>query len=121
MYEDSGIETLLDLHNEIIDQGDGFWVKIEAWRVPVTQATPQGIHYSLTLHEPYGKRILGYDNAHAVKPPKKFKFAGRRLAYDHKHRHVSDKGVPYEFQDAHQLLTDFFEEVDRVLQEVKQR
>ena len=26
---------------------------------------------SLTLHEPYGKRILGYENAHAAKPPRR--------------------------------------------------
>ena len=51
--------------------------------------------------------------------PKKSKFAGRRLAYDHKHKHGSDKGVPYEFQDAQQLLADFFAEVDRVLQEIR--
>ncbi len=70
------------------------------------------------MHEPYGNRILGYDNAHAVKPPKKFKYAGRILAFDHKHRHVSDKGVPYEFKDAQQLLEDFFADVDRVLLEV---
>lgn len=69
--------------------------------------------------EPYGKRILGYDNAHAVKPPKKFKYAGTKLPYDHKHRHVSDKGVSYEFKDAHQLLSDFFVEVDRVLKEAR--
>ncbi len=75
----------------------------------------------LTLHEPYGKRILGYDNAHAVKLSKKLKYAGRILAHDHKHRHVSDKGTPYEFKDAHQLLVDFFTEVDRVLREVKKR
>jgi hypothetical protein len=74
---------------------------------------------SLTLHEPYGKRIMGYDNSHAVKLPKKFKYAGQWLAYDHKHRHISDKGIPYEFKDAYQLLADFFEEVDRVLKEMK--
>jgi hypothetical protein len=72
---------------------------------------------ALTLHEPFGKRILGYDNAHSVKP-KKFKYAGQKLAFDHKHRHVSDKGVPYEFRNAHQLMADFFIEVDRVLKEV---
>jgi len=88
MREDLGITTLIDLHDQIIDQGDGYWVKIE-------------------------------DNAHAVKPPKKFKFAGTRLPYDHKHRHVSDKGVPYEFKNAHQLLLDFFLEVDRVLKEAR--
>ncbi len=69
--------------------------------------------------KPYGRRILGYDNAHLIKLPKKFKFAGQILPYDHRHRHVSDKGVPYEFKDAYQLLSDFFEEVDLVLQEVR--
>ncbi len=119
MREDHGIATLLDLHDQIIDQGGGYWIKIEAWVVVISADIPHGIRYSLTLHEPYGKRILGYDNAHAVKPPKKFKYAGTRLPYDHKHRHVSDKGVPYEFKDAHQLLSDFFVEVDRVLEEVR--
>ncbi len=97
----------------------GYWIKIEARVVDASTDIPHGIRYSLTLHEPYGKRILGYDNAHAVKPPKKFKYAGTRLPYDHKHRYVSDKGVPYEFKDAHQLLSDFFMEVDRVLEEVR--
>ena len=117
--EDTGIATLIDLHDQIIDQGNGYWIKIEAWRVESSAFVPHGIRYSLTLHEPYGKRILGYDNAHAVKPPKKFKFSGTRLPYDHKHRHVSDKGVPYAFQDTYQLLSDFFKEVDQVLQEIR--
>ncbi len=119
MHEDPGITTLLDLHGQIIEQGNGYWIKIEAWRVEMSVDVPHGIRYSLTLHEPYGTRILGYDNAHAIKPPKKFKFAGLRLTYDHRHRHVSDKGVPYGFRDAHQLLSDFFSEVDKVLEEVK--
>ena len=114
-----GIDTLLELHDQIIDQGNGYWVKIEAWRVLSTQEIPHGIRYCLTLHEPYGERILGYDNAHAVKLPHKFKYAGCRLPYDHRHRHVSDKGVPYVFSDAHQLLADFFCEVDKLLEEIK--
>ena len=32
---------------------------------------------------------------------------------------VSDKGVPYEFKDAYQLLSGFFMEVDRVLEGVR--
>lgn len=115
MPDHSGLINLLDLAGSIIDQGDGYWVKIDAWSIAPTKEVPHGIRYALTLHEPYGKRILGYDNAHAVKPPKKFKFAGQRLAYDHKHRHVSDKGIPYVFVDAYQLLSDFFTEVDQVL------
>ena len=42
------------------------------------------------------------------------------MAYDHKHRHGKDKGIPYEFTSAEQLLKDFFEDVDRVLKEVEQ-
>lgn len=121
LHEDHGLTTLIDLDGQIIEQGGGYWIKLEAWRVPPTIHIPHGNRYSLTLHEPYGKRVLGYDNAHAVKPPKKFKFAGQRLTYDHRHRRVSDKGVPREFQDAQQLLVDFFAEVDRVLQELRQQ
>ena len=40
MNTDFGIETLLDLHEEAFDQGDGYWVKIEAWRVLPTPAIP---------------------------------------------------------------------------------
>ena len=43
------------------------------------------------------------------------------MTYDHKHRHMSDKDVPYEFQDAQRLLIDFFNEVDRVLKEARQK
>lgn len=117
--DDKDVETLLDLHGSIFDQGDGYWIKIEAWRVRASPGIPHGIAYCLTLHEPYGTRILGFDNAHAIRPPKKFKYAGRILAYDHKHRHARDKGVPYEYTSAYQLLLDFFAEVDRVLEEAK--
>jgi len=58
-----------------------------------------------------------WSNSHAVKPPKKG-FGGRRLEYDHVHRHAKGKGVPYAFSSAGQLLTDFFSEVDQVLKEV---
>jgi len=118
MQRDTAIDTLLDLHDSILDQCNGYWIKIEAWQVKVSEQIPHGIRYSLTLHEPHGRRILGYDNAHTVKPPKKFKYAGRILAYDHKHRHASDQGVPYEFKNAQQLINDFFADVDCVLQEI---
>ncbi len=72
------------------------------------------------MHAPSGERILGYDNAHAVKA-KGGRFTGQRLPFDHKHRHVADKGVPYEFKDENQLLSDFFTEVDTVLEEVRSK
>lgn len=117
--DDAGLETLLLLNGEIYDQGNGYWIKIEAWRVEANEHVPHGIRYALTLHDRYGTRLLGYDNAHAVKPPKRKRHAGRRLAYDHRHRHVRDKGVPYEFASPQQLLEDFFNEVDRVIEETK--
>ena len=117
---DIGLETLLDLDGSILEQEGGYWIKIEARRVPVSEQVSHGIRYSLTLHDGFGTRILGYDNAHAVKPSKRFKFAGQRLRYDHRHRTSSDKGVPYAFESAHRLLEDFFAEVDRVIKEARQ-
>jgi hypothetical protein len=40
MRRDPGIETLLDLHDQVIDQGHGYWLKIEAWRVDPTPEVP---------------------------------------------------------------------------------
>ena len=107
------LSTLLDLHQALIDQEDGYWIKIEAWEVEVSQSSPHGIRYSLTLHDPNGVRILGYDNAHAFKPIRSY--VGRKLPYDHKHRHSQDPGVRYVFKDAYQLLSDFFVDVDIAL------
>jgi len=115
-----GLDTLLDLNGSILEQEVGYWIKIEVRRIPTSEHAHHGIRYSLTLHDKYGARVLGYDNAHAVKPPKKFEFAGQRLPYDHHHRTSSDKGVPYAFESAYRLLEDFFTEVDRVIKEARQ-
>jgi len=77
--------------------------------------------YSLTLHNQHNKRILGYDNAHLVRSPNKYKYAGRILTYDHKHLSAIDKGIPYEFINAYQLLEDFFADVDSVLNEAQKK
>lgn len=106
---DQSISTLLELDGSVFEQEAGFWMKIEAKRVDPTEFIPHGIRYSLTLHNGYGKRVLGYDNAHAVNPSGKFKLAGQRVPYDHKHRSASDKGVPYTFDSAQALLEDFLQ------------
>lgn len=116
--DDKGLEALLLLDGEIYDQGNGYWIKIEARRVESSVHVPHGVRYALTLHDRYGSRLLGFDNAHAVKPPKRKRYSGRRLAYDHRHRHSRDKGVPYEFTSPQHLLEDFFDAVDRVLKEI---
>ena len=113
--KDKGLETLLDLNGVIISQEKGYWVKFEVSKTDITKERPHGLSYSLTLHEKYGKRVMGYDNAHAVKLPKKYKYSGRIIEYDHHHRHSLDRGVPYEFKNPYQLLQDFFEKVDEII------
>lgn len=115
MAAEPGLGALIDLDGAILDQGNGYWVEIHAWTVEPTADVPHGLRYSLTLHDRSGTRIPGFDNAHAPKGRKRGRFAGQKLPYDHRHRHVADGGVPYSFRDAHQLLKDFFSEVDRVI------
>ncbi len=116
----TGLEYLLGLNGNIEVQNDaGYWVKMEVARVPVTTERPHGIRYSLTLHAPDNTRLLGFDNAHGVKPVgSRFKHAVKRFPYDHRHRHALDQGVLYEFDTAYQLVSDFYSEVDRVLKEI---
>jgi hypothetical protein len=116
MSRDTGLDTLLDLDGNILDQGDGYWVKIEAKLLEnPTDERPHGISYSLTLHDPFNQRILGYDNAHAVKKSRGNRYTGRKVEYDHIHKDLKDEGSPYEFMDPYQLLQDFFNDVDKVL------
>ena len=79
----------------------------EAWRVTPSKESPHGIRYNLTFHNNYNRRILGFDNAHAVKTTPKAKFKGRVIPYDHKHSSATDTGTPYSFSSAQQLLNDF--------------
>jgi predicted metal-dependent hydrolase len=93
---------------------NGYWTKFEAYRVEPCQYIPHGISYSLTLHDRYRNRVIGFDNAHAVKPKKK-KFGARKLTWDH--RHQLETVATYEFASAAQLLEDFWAAVDRYLGE----
>ena len=94
----------------------GYWLKFEIKRVPSTPERPHGLDYSLTLHDPTGRRLIGFDNAHAV-PVQGARFKPRSIAVDHWHRTERDSGKPYTFMDAATLIDDFFDEVERVLVE----
>lgn len=121
MRRDSGIDTLLAFDGYEIQQDNGCWAKFEFRLVTPTPQRPHGIRYSLTLHDRHGRRVLGFDNAHAVKPPKKSRYAGRIIAHDHRHRTAVDKGVPYHFQSAEQLLSDCFRAIDEWMAQEKRR
>jgi len=69
--DDSGLENLLLLNGEIFPMSNGYWTKFEVRRVVPNDHIPHGIRYSLTLHNRNNKRIIGYDNAHGIKPKRK--------------------------------------------------
>jgi hypothetical protein len=120
MSRDAGLDYLLALDGEILAQDKGYWIKVEARKLTQpTEVCPHGIRYCLTLHDRYGKRVLGFDNAHPVVTRKRGRYTGRRVVYDHKHTNPGDKGTPYVFESAEQLVTDFFSEVDKVLREIR--
>ena len=108
--KDETLETLLELDGEVFPMDNGYWTKFDAYRVTPDKHIPHGIKYSITLHDSSNKRIIGFDNAHAVKPKKK-KFGGRKVTWDHKHQ--EDKTAHYEYESAGQLLEDFWAEVDK--------
>lgn len=113
---DHTLEYLLAFNGRIHWLEQGYYLKFEIKRVEVTELRPHGLSYSFTLHDPDGERILGFDNAHTVRP-KGAKYKKAPAAADHWHRTSGDKGRPYKFQNAEKLLEDFFAEVRRVLTE----
>ena len=111
--KDPGLETLLELDGEVFPMENGYWTKIEAHRVSPSDQIPHGIRYSLSLHDRNGQRVLGFDNAHRVKPKRK-NFRARKVTWDHKH--VESKIEVYEFDSAGQLMKDFWAAVDEILE-----
>ncbi|MFP4615537.1 MAG: DUF6516 family protein, partial [Thiohalorhabdus sp.] len=98
------METLLDLNGEMIRLNNGYSVKFEARQVSPNENLPHGIRYSLTLHDPNNKRVLGYDNAHAPnldhQTVKKYRplYQGRKIKeWDHKHNPSHPIVEPYVF------------------------
>jgi predicted transcriptional regulator len=83
---DHELEFLLSLDGHEFRLNSGYVVKIEARTVAATKHRPQGIKYSLTLHDLAGRRIYGMDNAHGVR---------RQTEYDHRHIYGRRKMVAY--------------------------
>jgi len=111
---DHSLELLLDLDGLNYAQEGGYWIKYEVSAVEKTTERPHGIKYSLTLHDPQGKRVFGIDNAH--RPKKRRGPAARSTrpkAADHMHR--GGREYAYEFEGAKTLLVDFDKGVNAVL------
>jgi hypothetical protein len=98
------IEVLLNLDGEIFPMDNGYWVKFEAKEVTKTKEIPHGIKYSLTLHNKKNERVIGYDNAHALKSTKKY--GAKKETWDHIHKTMDV--VAYEFDTPAKLIEDFW-------------
>jgi hypothetical protein len=106
--QDHGLDDLLMLDGTVlvVDLVGNHWVKFVARRVPPSPERPHGVSYSLTLHAGDGERLVGYDNAHAIRAS---------ATHDHRHRHGATK--PYGYRDAATLMQDFWNDVVAVLHE----
>jgi hypothetical protein len=113
---DHTLEFLLAFDGRIHHLEKGYWIKFDIKRIEPSRNRPHGLSYSFTLHAPDGTRLLGFDNAHEVAVVGS-RFKRRSQVSDHWHRSEGDVGRPYEFRDAETLLEDFFNEVERILQE----
>ena len=114
MSDEHTLEFLLAFNGRIHRLEKGYWIKFEIRQEEPTPERPHGLVYAFTLHNPAGMRIMGFDNAHAIR------LSGYRknpAESDHWHRTETDPGRPYRFTTADQLLADFFAEVRRILGE----
>lgn len=110
---DTGLETLLDLDGTVFRLEKGYWVKYVAYLVKQSEHIPHGVSYSLTLHDRNNSRVMGFDNAHGCPSPRRKKYGGRKVAWDHKHRH--EQIIGYEYDSAAHLMEDFWAEVNRIV------
>jgi hypothetical protein len=111
---DPGLDTLLLLAGERFVVEAGFWVKFDVSKVLPSPEKPHGLSYSLTLHDPGGERILGFDNAH---PVQEGSGPGARTRIEYDHRHKGERVRWYDYKDAATLLADFWTEVESILKE----
>lgn len=110
--DDATLDRLLVLDGEIMEVGGGFWIKIDARRVPITSSRSHGVKYSLCLFAPDDRRVVCFDNAHPVTVGKG---PARRRTATSDHAHDGGRIVPYGYTDAGTLLVDFWDAVDTCL------
>ena len=107
-----GLDRLLDLDGFLAEIGAGFWVKMWRGACRPMRIRPQGVSYTLTLHDPGGRRVFGIDNARVVRLSRG-PAARYSEARDHVHRDETVRS--YTYRNANALLDDFWREVEAIL------
>jgi predicted transcriptional regulator len=95
---DHELEFLVSLDGSEFRLATGYAVRIEARVVEATRYRPHGVKYSLTLHDPTGRRIYGMDNAHGVR---------HRTEFDHRHVYGRRKIVGYAYRGPAEVAGGF--------------
>jgi len=116
MGEDVDLELLLSLHGASFEAAEGYVVEFMARRTNPTPERPHGLSYALVFRPNDGEPFVRFDNSHAADRPGG-KFVKAPIAHDHWHRTANDRGRPYAFTTAAQLLEDFWREVKRAMDE----
>lgn len=113
--QDPGLDALLALDGErfALDSGGTCWVKFDVKSCAATPARPKGLRYSLTLHDRSGVRLLGFDNAHAIREGSG---PGTRTRIEYDHKHCGHHVRFYAYETAALLLADFWTEVEAILE-----
>ena len=115
--DDNELESLLALDGATFEMTPGIVVEFTARRIDATPERPHGLSYAMVLrHRAGGPPWLRFDNAHGVAGRSRG-YRPKKAAYDHWHRTGNDKGRPYTFTTASQLLDDFWREVKRIFDE----
>jgi hypothetical protein len=105
---DGPLQRLLDLNGEVLDQGEGYWVRIRVTRVGPDKLKPHGIDYSLCLLSPDDECLLRFDNAHPIR-------VGHKLTDASDHVHKGEHVEPYIYSDPEELMNDFWGAVEEIL------
>ena len=111
---DHSLDTLLLLDGEafVVEAKGACWVRFVVKQVEPTPARPHGLRYALTLHDATGRRLLGFDNAHAIQ---ELSGPGSRTRIEFDHKHSGGRVRFYEYRDAVTLLEDFWSAVEEAL------
>jgi hypothetical protein len=64
MNNPNDLEPLLSLNGIEYCIGADYWVKFSAIEIVPDEHRPFGVKYSLSMHNKYGTRLVGFDNAH---------------------------------------------------------
>ena len=109
---DFGVDSFLALNGDryFVDDKGSLEVIFKVTRVAVTPGRPHGLKYVLMLLNAKGERVVCFDNAHAVSQGSG---PGMKHSKRYDHKHTGNKVTPYEFKDAHTLVVDFWDEVDK--------